>query len=178
MKKIVIDKNTQEKELNILKNEEITFILEDKNEENSDISLNINLKWNNSSVFLRWRVFSAWKNKKKYNLKINSLWKNQKIKIDLKWVADDKSQIIFDWWAIVSKESSWAEVEVLQKIILFSDNSKASAIPVLNVKTDKISSASHSASISPFEKEKLFYLESRWICKTLAKKLLLEGFLK
>ena len=178
MKEIILDKNTKNSHLSVWKNEEITYILNDKNEENSDISLKINLEWDYSSVFLRWRIFSNLKNKKKYNLKINSLWKNQKIKIDLKWVADWESEIIFDWWAIIWKNSIWAEVEVLQKIILFSNKSKASAIPVLDVKTDKINSASHSTSISPFEKEKLFYLWTRWICKNESKKLLFEWFLK
>lgn len=178
MNEIILDKNLSEKVFNIWDNEDITYILDDKNEENSDISLNINLYWENSSVFLSWRVFSTWKTKKKYDIKINSLWKNQEIRIDLKWVADWESEISFDWWAIIWQNSSWADVEVLQKIILFSDKSRASAIPVLNAETDQISSASHSASISPFEVEKLFYLETRWICEEESKKLLLEWFLK
>lgn len=177
MKEIKINKSELNQIFTLQENEEIIYLLEDKNEESWDFKIKINLLWANSKAFLKGRVFANWNTKKIFDLRITAHWRNQEIWIDLKWVADWNSFISFNWGAVIWPKSTWANVDVLQKIILFSDKARGSTIPVLDVKTDQLSSASHSASISPFEKEKLFYLETRWVAEPEAKKLLVEAFL-
>jgi len=58
------------------------------------------------------------------------------------------------------------------------DQGRSKLLPVLTVKTDKVKSASHGATIAPVEPEKILYLQSRGINKKDATELIKDGFLK
>ena len=61
--------------------------------------------------------------------------------------------------------------------MLLDKTSKAEAIPSLEIEADEVK-ASHAATISPLDQEKLFYVMARGLSYVDASKLLIEGFLE
>ena len=112
------------------------------------------------------------------NISVYLHGKNQTAKIDVRGISEDSSLLNFNGGGIVTKESEQCRMEIIQKIYLFSEKSKAKATPVLRVETDNVLSALHSASIAPFSEDLFFYMESRGITKKDAKDLLRIGLLK
>lgn len=130
------------------------------------------LEWNNSKLNASVLLFSENNNKIDYNInsKINSnnseafiriisvLWENWNI--DLDWIIDIQNWLI------------WIECELIEENIFLSSNASILAKPQLFVKSRDVK-AKHSCKIEKVEKQKKFYIESRWINAKETEKLLL-----
>lgn len=64
-----------------------------------------------------------------------------------------------------------------QYSMLLSKKSKSTAIPSLEIKTNEVQRAKHSASVAQVDEDQLFYLMSRGIPRDAARRMLVEGFL-
>ncbi len=64
-----------------------------------------------------------------------------------------------------------------QYSMLLSKKSKSTAIPSLEIKTNEVLRAKHSASVAQVDEDQLFYLMSRGIPRDRARRMLVEGFL-
>ncbi len=64
-----------------------------------------------------------------------------------------------------------------QYAMLLSKKSKSTAIPSLEIKTNEVQRAKHSASVAQVDEDQLFYLMSRGVPRDAARKMLVEGFL-
>lgn len=167
-KKIVIDE----------KNSISKIIITDDEAGNKNFSLSVDVKGDNAKVEVIGRMEAKNSDEKKWNISLILHGKNQTGILDLKGISNDNSSVEFDGGGIAKSSSEAGNIQVSEKIFLFSEKAKAKAIPVLRVETENISSASHSASISPFSKELFFFLESRGIPKEEGKILLKQGILE
>jgi Fe-S cluster assembly scaffold protein SufB len=77
---------------------------------------------------------------------------------------------------IIQKNSQNCSGHLDQKTLLLSPSARVYSIPFLAVSNNKVS-ASHKNSLVRFNKEDLFYLQSRGISHSSAIELLLDGFL-
>lgn len=175
---IEINDLNQSKFFEVWDDESIIITFNDQYLEDRDYDLNINLTWVNACVVVEWRVLVRNKNVKKYKIKLNFLGENQKWILNLKWIAEWNSKISFDWIWILNKNSKQADVKIHERIVLFSDKAIGQAIPTLRVETSDIKEAFHSAVIAPIEDDLLFYLASKWVSDSSAKKMISEWFLK
>lgn len=64
-----------------------------------------------------------------------------------------------------------------QYSMLLSKKSKSTAIPSLEIKTNDVQRAKHSASVAQVDEDQLFYLMSRGVPRDQARRMLVEGFL-
>ncbi len=158
---------------NILKK----IIISDLEEGSRDFILEVVVEGENSQVEISGKAEAKNTDHKNWKISVVLAGKNQKGVLNLRGIADEKGKITFDGGGIIQKNSSGGDMDVTEKIVLFSKHAKAKNVPVLRVETEDLSSANHSASIAPFEKEIFFFLESRGISKEDGKKLLREGFL-
>ncbi len=71
------------------------------------------------------------------------------------------------------KDTSW---HLLEENIILSDSANIHTIPILDVKNNQVS-ASHGAKITRFDKEKIFYLTSRWLDRQQAIQLLIKSYI-
>lgn len=78
---------------------------------------------------------------------------------------------------VIPKHGLLSDSFVSQNFLLLDDSSLAEAIPSLEIEADEVK-ASHSATVSPVDAERLFYLTSRGVSESDARKLIVEGFLK
>lgn len=162
--------------LNFEKEEEQKVTNNSENIFNLNIHIDKNAENVNICVIARYETSK--KQKKECNISVYLHGKNQTAKIDVRGISEDSSLLNFNGGGIVTKESEQCRMEIIQKIYLFSEKSKAKATPVLRVETDNVLSALHSASIAPFSEDLFFYMESRGITKKDAKDLLRIGLLK
>lgn len=61
-------------------------------------------------------------------------------------------------------------------VLMLSDEARAHVVPSLEIKENDIK-ASHGATITKINEEQIFYMMSRGLSRTKAKKLIVEGFL-
>ncbi|MEI7511133.1 MAG: SufD family Fe-S cluster assembly protein [Candidatus Peregrinibacteria bacterium] len=156
-------------------NEEI--LLEDISPGTRSFALDITVEGENTTVMVRGKVHTTGEEKKQWDISLTLLGKNQSATLLLRGVADDASRIVFDGSGVIKATTENGKMRIDEKVFLFSKNASAQALPVLRVETDTVQSASHSASITPFSEEILFFLSSRGISPEEAKEVLKEGVL-
>lgn len=179
MNKIInINDFKENKVIDIIDKEHINISFIDKSSQDQNYCLEINLKWDNSSVIINWRIQSKKNEIKKYKVKINFYWNNQKWILDLRWTAEWNSKIIFEWTWVLLKNSRQSNIKINENILLLSDRAIGQALPILRVETDNIKEASHSASISPIEESIKYYLASRWINEKKITNIIKKSFLR
>lgn len=174
----LVNQNGEKKIILSEKNIQKKFFIEDFEVGNRNFSLEVIVQGENSEVEIIGRAESKNSDQKKWKISLVLAGKNQKGVLDLKGIADEKGRLEFDGGGVIASSSEEGNISVQEKIVLFSKNAKAKNVPVLTVETENVNSASHSASIAPFDKEVFFFLESRGISPEEGKKLLRKGFLE
>lgn len=142
-----------------------------------DFSLTIELLGQNAECHVKGRAQSSGQDQKCWRVQQVFKGHNQTGSIDLRGTAEDQSFLAFDGNGTLTTQSSEADANITEKIILF-DDAKGQSLPVLRVETDQVKSAGHGASIAPVDPEKLLYFESRGVAKRQAAELIKHGFLK
>lgn len=174
----LVNQNGEKKIILLEKNIQKKFFVEDFEAGSRNFSLEVIVQGENSEVEIVGRAESKNSDQKKWKISLVLAGKNQKGVLDLKGIADEKGRLEFDGGGVIASKSEEGNISVQEKIVLFSKNAKAKNVPVLTVETENVNSASHSASIAPFDKEVFFFLESRGISPDSGKSLLREGFLE
>ena len=90
-------------------------------------------------------------------------------------VLKDKSNSIFKGMIKISEFAKYCNSFLSEHAMLLSKDAKAKAIPGLEIETNEVK-ATHSASVSQIEEDKIFYLMSRGLSDEDAKKMIAFGF--
>lgn len=168
-----INKINELEELNIKIEDNVKFVINQYSEiiENK---YNINIHQNNNSEFIFNHSFT---NNGLYNLRINvnMCGNNSKNIINIHGISDRaKTHIIIDG----SVNESTVDNNLDEKIKMINMNNGESLIePNMYINTKNVF-ANHSASITNFDRDYLFYLNSKGINNEEAKKLIIDGFLQ
>ncbi len=78
---------------------------------------------------------------------------------------------------VIPKHGQLSDSFVAQNFLLLDRSADAEAIPSLEIEADEVK-ASHSATLSPLDPEKVFYMATRGVPDTDARKLIIQSFLK
>lgn len=78
---------------------------------------------------------------------------------------------------VIPKSGDLSDSFVEQHFLLLDGSAKVEAIPSLEIEANNVK-ASHSATMSPIDAEKIFYLTSRGMNESEACKMIIQGFLK
>lgn len=92
-------------------------------------------------------------------------------------VLDDKSRATYHGLIRINENANNCDSYQKDEVILLSSNAGADAIPDLEIHNNNVR-CTHGASIGKLDEEKLFYLKSRGINETDAKRTITEGFLE
>jgi len=90
-------------------------------------------------------------------------------------VLRDKSSSIFKGMIKISEGAKNSNSFLGEHAMLLSKEAKAKAIPSLEIETNEVK-ATHSASVSQIEEDKIFYLMSRGLSEEETKKMIAFGF--
>ncbi len=91
-------------------------------------------------------------------------------------VLRDKSRSVFKGIIRIGKLAKNSRSYLAEHAMILSKNARADAIPGLEIETNEVK-ATHSGSVAQIDEEQIFYLESRGLLETDAKKLIILGFL-
>ena len=107
---------------------------------------------------------------------LNQIATNTKGNILIKGIAQETAQAKLDGMIHIGKQASNSNSFLDQHVMLLNPGARADTNPQLEIENNNVQS-SHSASVGQISEDKLFYLESRGISSSEARKLLVEGFL-
>ncbi len=94
-----------------------------------------------------------------------------------KAVMQEKSRSALKGVITIEDTALGTDTYLGQYAMLLSKKSKSTAIPSLEIKTNEVQRAKHSASVAQVDEDQLFYLMSRGIPRNRARRMLVEGFL-
>jgi Fe-S cluster assembly protein SufD len=77
---------------------------------------------------------------------------------------------------VISKNAVGTDTYELNRNLLLSDGARADSVPNLEIETGEIVGAGHASATGRFDDEQLFYLMSRGIDETAARRLVVRGF--
>jgi Fe-S cluster assembly protein SufD len=82
------------------------------------------------------------------------------------WVGD----------VLIRAEAEGTDTYELNRNLILSDGARADSVPNLEIETGEILGAGHASATGRFDEEQLFYLRSRGITESEARKLIVRGF--
>ena len=101
---------------------------------------------------------------------------NSTSKIVIKGILEDQSHDDFTGKIIVNPHASFSQADLQHKSLLLSKHAKVNSKPQLEVYNDN-GKFSHSSATEQLDEDALFYMNTRGISMTQAKKLFIEGFI-
>lgn len=140
-----------------------------------DSTLDIKLNLNKKNIDIKYAYSTINENSNNYNLDINHNFEDQRVTVTNHGLNLKDNSLNFNINAIVPKESTGVVTNQNNKIILMGENN-CFIKPNLIIDNDDIE-AEHSAYLGDFNKEVLFYLETRGISLKDARKILTKSFL-
>ncbi|MFQ5920425.1 MAG: SufD family Fe-S cluster assembly protein [Nitrososphaerales archaeon] len=102
---------------------------------------------------------------------------NTRGRVMAKSVLKDTAKSLFKGMIKIGKHAKGSESYLAGHAILLDKRAKADAIPGLEIETNEVK-ATHSASVAQMDEEHLFYLMSRGMSASTAKRVIVEGFVE
>jgi Fe-S cluster assembly protein SufD len=99
-----------------------------------------------------------------------------KSEIIVKGVLKDDCSIDFNGLVKINKGSKLSSAWLSANLMLLSNTAKGRAIPALEILENDVK-AGHAATVGKVSETEMFYLMSRGLPKTRAKKIIIQGFL-
>ncbi|MDD5056162.1 MAG: SufD family Fe-S cluster assembly protein [Candidatus Peribacteraceae bacterium] len=96
--------------------------------------------------------------------------------ITMKSVAEGKASATLHGMIEITEKGKGTATHLTEDALMLDSTAKIDAIPALEIRTNDVK-ASHSAAISRVSGEQLFYILSRGIPETQARRMFIEGFL-
>jgi Fe-S cluster assembly protein SufD len=95
--------------------------------------------------------------------------------MDFKTVVTDKSYSVFDGMIKIEHESRGTITRLEEHAIHLSDAARNDSIPGLRIDTNDVAKAGHASTSGQVDEEQLFYMQTRGINTTEAKRLIVMG---
>lgn len=99
-----------------------------------------------------------------------------KSRVRIKSILPEGNLIILEGLIRIERKANLSEAELRAEALLIGPNSKAEFVPSLEILANKVL-VSHSAAVSSFDEEKMFYLKTRGLTEQTAKIALIESFI-
>ena len=167
----LIDISTDsQKTYTLKKNERCVFFMLNRVD---DISFELANKNSEAHIF----AFFIGNDMQKKNLRISQrhLARETTSTAEVKSALSGDSEFSYEGSIYIAKGASLANASQESRSLLLSPESKAFSRPALEILAHDVK-CRHAATVSPLNKEALFFTQSRGLSKTKAKKLLLKGF--
>ena len=92
-------------------------------------------------------------------------------------LADERGRAVFHGGILIKAGADGSEASLSNKNLLLSDTAEIDTQPVLEIHADEVQAA-HGATIGRLDETALFYLRARGIPLAMARRMLIDGFLR
>lgn len=97
-------------------------------------------------------------------------------RVVIRGIARNGARIKIQGLVKIEKGADGVDDFLEMRVLLLDDKSQATAEPMLEIEANEVK-ASHAAAVSPIDAEQLFYLQARGVTETMAKDIIVKGFL-
>jgi len=163
--------------VNLEKGAHFTAYFADFSKDKEKLKVAINLNGEDSAAHWHLASLSANNDNKEFNININHIACQTTAISDNYGVCKDQSKLVFSGCSAIYKGSHGSHTRQNSKIMVFDENCDAIARPLLKI-DEKDIEASHGAVVGRIPEEHLFYLTSRGLDESEAKRLITYGYLK
>lgn len=169
--------NQEKRNSTLKKGAKINWLISQFGSTQSECEIKNHLIGENAEANIKFLFYSN--EGQKFNFKTANIFdaKNCTGKMDIRGIGSGKSKSRFEGLIKITKNGNGTDSYLGQKTLLLDKSAKVEAFPSLEIDTDNVK-AGHGASISNLDQENLFYLMSRGLSKSLARKITIEGFFK
>jgi len=98
-------------------------------------------------------------------------------RVVIKGVAQNGARVVIDGVVIIEKGASETDSFLEMRVLLLDKQSSAQVEPKLEIENNAVK-ASHAATVGKLDEDQIFYLKSRGVSDVVARKLVVEGFLR
>lgn len=161
---------------NVCRNGIFLIYFADFSKANFDINSNIVLYDDNAKSEFKFASLVSENFQKNYNISFSHIGLNTESLLEGYGVSKDKGNLQIKGVSHIEKGSIKSKANQIAKVILFDNESKASASPILKIDCDDIK-ANHGCAIGALNENHLYYLLSRGLTINEAKKLITAGYL-
>ena len=162
---------------NVGKNARIIVYFADFTVEKNHLNASINLNDEEANCERHLASLSSQKDDKQIAVSIYHNAPNTHGRIDNYGVCKENSTLVFSGISHIEKGCHQSTSHQNAKIVVFDDNCKAIAKPILKIDENDIE-ASHAAAVGKISDEHIFYLTSRGLSINEARMLITLGYLK
>lgn len=142
----------------------------------ADLSVVVNLEDENAKCKINCAYLTNKNNKLNIDIKVLHQAKNTCSEQHIKGIATDESSVCFNGLIEIPKDSQKCDGRQQHRGLLLSKTASISAVPQLEIWADDVVCA-HGSAVGPLDKMQLFYLRTRGLSETEAKKMLVSSFL-
>lgn len=96
--------------------------------------------------------------------------------MSFKTVVTDKGYSVFDGMIKIEKDSRASSTRLEEHAVHLSPTSRSDSIPGLKIDTNDVAKAGHASTSGQVDEEQLFYMQTRGIDRTEARRLIVMGF--
>ena len=170
------EKNSLVLRANLMENANLEIYFADFSSGNSELSSNVILLGEGSESIFKFSSLTKNNDIKKYQISFSHIGEKTKSNLEGYSVNMNTSKLKVDGVSHIEKSSVKANAKQKVKAILFDKESAAIANPILKIDCEDIE-ASHACAIGSLNENHLFYLLSRGISLSDARKLITIGYL-
>jgi Fe-S cluster assembly protein SufD len=95
--------------------------------------------------------------------------------MDYRGIIRDNSTGVFGGTVYVDKNAQKTQSDMTNRNLLLSNNARINTKPVLEIYNEDVQ-CSHSATSGHLDYDKIFYIQSRGVCKKEARDMLIQSF--
>lgn len=125
-----------------------------------DFDINI-FVWKSNTGFVNLLCMSYF-SEIKWKINVNMVWDANDIKLNIIWLVWENWKVDCSWNFLVYAKTKGNVWDLMQENIFLWEKGKACVVPQLNIKSDQ-SQTSHWVKIQKLDKDKLFYIQSKWL---------------
>lgn len=96
--------------------------------------------------------------------------------MEFRTVVNDKGYSIFDGMIKIERESTGTSTRLEEHALHLNPGARNDSIPGLKIDTNNVVKAGHASTSGDVDEEQLFYMQSRGISRTEAKRMIVMGF--
>lgn len=149
----------------------IVFLIHD-----ADCHMTIDVAAPQTALSIKILVADNHKSKSNIDLQVNLLADNTSANVAIINLLADKAQSHIDANIHVAPGTKDAEWHLHEDIIILGDSVRIHTTPQLDIHANQVK-ASHGAAIHRINGNNLFYLSSKWLSRSQAEKLLVDGYI-
>ncbi len=141
-----------------------------------DLSVRVVLADEGASCKINCAYLTNKNNKLNINIKVLHKAQNTTSEQVIKGIATEESAVSFNGTVEIPKDSQKCDGRQHHRGLVLGEKASISATPLLEIWADDVTCA-HGSAIGPLDESQLFYLQTRGLNKSEAKKMLLNSFL-